>query len=112
MEYVIRFLAGGIIVSLFAVIGDMLRPRNFAGLFGAAPTVGLATLGLAFATQGAQTVATEGRSMLLGAAALGVYSLLTGYLLVKFNWHSLPAALVSLLAWFVTAFGLWALLLR
>jgi hypothetical protein len=37
MEYVIRFLAGGLVVSLFAVAGDVLRPKSFAGLFGAAP---------------------------------------------------------------------------
>ena len=32
MDYVIRFLAGGIVVSLFAVVGDILRPKSFAGL--------------------------------------------------------------------------------
>ena len=48
MDYVIRFLAGGLVVSLFAVAGDVLRPKSFAGLFGAAPSVALATLTLAF----------------------------------------------------------------
>jgi hypothetical protein len=38
MELVERFLLGGLIVSVFAVVGDMLRPRGFAGLFGAAPS--------------------------------------------------------------------------
>jgi hypothetical protein len=36
MDYVIRFLAGGIVVSMFAVLGDLLRPKRFAGLFCAA----------------------------------------------------------------------------
>jgi hypothetical protein len=31
-EYVIRFLVGG------AVLGDLLRPKSFAGLLGAAPS--------------------------------------------------------------------------
>ena len=52
MEYVIRFLAGGIVVSAFALLGDILRPKSFAGLFGAAPSVGLATLTLALLKQG------------------------------------------------------------
>jgi Protein of unknown function (DUF3147) len=39
----VRFVAGGLIVSLFAVLGDVLRPKSFAGLFGAAPSVALAT---------------------------------------------------------------------
>ena len=46
-EYVIRFLAGGVVVSAFAMLGDLLRPKSFAGLFGAAPSVALTTLGIA-----------------------------------------------------------------
>ena len=37
MEYLVRFLVGGIVVSAFAVLGDLLRPKSFAGLFGALP---------------------------------------------------------------------------
>ncbi len=48
MEYFVRFLVGGIVVSAFAVLGDVLRPKSFAGLFGAAPSLALATLSLAF----------------------------------------------------------------
>jgi hypothetical protein len=41
--YVVRFLVGGILVSAFAMLGDILRPKSFAGLFGAAPSVALST---------------------------------------------------------------------
>ena len=44
LEYGLRFLAGGIAVSTFAALGDSLRPKSFAGLFGAAPSIALATL--------------------------------------------------------------------
>jgi len=37
MELVERFFLGGPIVSAFAVLGYVLRPKGFAGLFGAAP---------------------------------------------------------------------------
>jgi Protein of unknown function (DUF3147) len=47
MDYLVRFVAGGVVVSLFAIVGDVLRPKSFAGLFGAAPSVALATLTLA-----------------------------------------------------------------
>ena len=30
-EYVLRFIAGGLFVSLFAIIGDVVRPKSFAG---------------------------------------------------------------------------------
>jgi hypothetical protein len=43
-EVFIRFLIGGLFVSAFAVLGDGLKPKSFAGLFGAAPSV--AFLGL------------------------------------------------------------------
>jgi len=43
---------GGMIVSLFASLGDVLKPKSFAGLFGAAPSVALATLGLTVLADG------------------------------------------------------------
>jgi hypothetical protein len=51
-EYVVRFLLGGAVVSAFAMLGDVLRPKSFAGLFGAAPSVALATLGTAIFRHG------------------------------------------------------------
>ena len=49
-EYLVRFLVGGVVVSAFAMLSDVLRPKSFAGLFGAAPSVALATLGIAVGT--------------------------------------------------------------
>ena len=54
-ELIYRFIIGGIVVSLFAIIGDVLKPKSFAGLFGAAPSVALATLSL--------TVLRNGKAM-------------------------------------------------
>jgi hypothetical protein len=64
MDYVIRFFAGSLIVSLLAIMGDVVRPKRFAGLFGAAPSVALVTLTLAFRKHGGLYVSTEGRSMI------------------------------------------------
>jgi hypothetical protein len=36
-EYVVRFLVGGAVVTVFAMLRDVLRPKSSAGLFGAAP---------------------------------------------------------------------------
>lgn len=46
-------LIGGLLVSLFAIVGEVRRSKSFAGLFGAAPSVALATLTLAFSEHGA-----------------------------------------------------------
>jgi len=54
VEIIIRFMIGGLVVSVFAVMGDLLKPKSFAGLFGAAPSVALATLGLTVASDGAR----------------------------------------------------------
>jgi len=73
-EYVVRFLAGGVVVSAFAMLGDLLRPKSFAGLFGAAPSVALATLGIAVYRHGADYAALQSEAMMAGAIALAVYS--------------------------------------
>jgi Protein of unknown function (DUF3147) len=51
-EALIRFIIGGLLVTAFAVLGDMLKPKSFAGLFGAAPSVALATLILTIHSEG------------------------------------------------------------
>jgi hypothetical protein len=66
-QTLVRFFSGGIIVCAFAIIGDGLKPKSFAGLFGAAPSVALATLTVM--SDGASYAANEGRSMMAGAIA-------------------------------------------
>ena len=72
MEYLIRFLAGGIVVSAFAVLGDVLRPKSFAGLFGAAPSVALATLSLALWKEGGDYVSIDIKGSRDGEALEGL----------------------------------------
>ncbi len=43
-EILLRFVIGGIVVSTFAILADLFKPKSFPiGLFGAAPSVALAT---------------------------------------------------------------------
>jgi hypothetical protein len=58
------FIVGGLFVSAFAVLGDVLKPKSFAGLFGAAPSVALATLILTIYSRGPDFAAAEARSMI------------------------------------------------
>jgi hypothetical protein len=67
-EYVVRFLVGGV-VSAFSMLGDLLRPMSFAGLFGAAPSVALKTLGIALYRHGADYAAQQNWAMTAGAIA-------------------------------------------
>jgi hypothetical protein len=111
VEYAIRFLAGGAVVSAFAVLGDLLRPKSFAGLFGAAPSVALATLTLAFWKEGPAYVATEGRSMLLGSLALTLYSITVCQLLVRMHASALTATASATIVWLAGALCLKQILL-
>jgi hypothetical membrane protein len=107
-EYVLRFAVGGLIVSVFAILGDMLRPKSFAGLLGAAPSVALATLGIAVAQHGPHYAAAESWTMIYGAIALACYSLVACQLLMRFRIGALAATILSFAVWLVIAFSLLA----
>lgn len=99
MDYVLRFAIGGVVVSMFAILGDVLRPKSFAGLFGAAPSVALATLALAYSKHGGDYVAVEGRSMVLGAIAFLLYGICVCQLMMRVRWSALSATVASLGLW-------------
>ena len=48
----IKALLGGSMVTAFAVIGHVLRPKWFAGLFAAAPSVAVASLAVTVIDKG------------------------------------------------------------
>jgi hypothetical protein len=104
-EYIVRFLVGGAVVSAFAMLGDLLRPKSFAGLFAAAPSVALATLGIAVHQHGAHYATLQAQAMLAGSIALAVYSVVVCQILVRARLRALPATLLSLVVWLIVAFG-------
>ena len=106
-EFVIRFLIGGAVVSLFAILGDILRPKSFAGLFGAAPSIALATLGLTISKDGPQYAAIETHSMIFGASAFFVYSVCVSWVLARYKTAALPTATFLMSVWFGVSLGLW-----
>jgi hypothetical protein len=112
VELVIRFLIGGLLVSAFAMLGDLWRPKTFAGLFGAAPSIALASLGLAFISKGADEASVAACSMVLGAVAILCYSLVVGRLLLRGVHPTLVVTAAGVSVWFGAAFGLWAVLLE
>ena len=64
LEPVFRFLVGGVVVSLFALLEGVLKPKSFAGLLSAAPSVALAKITLTVAKKGRAGV-QQGRSFLI-----------------------------------------------
>lgn len=111
-EMIFRFLIGGAVVSAFAVLSEVFRPKSFAGLFSAAPSVALATLGITIAHHGKWFAATEARSMLFGVAAFFCYAAAAAFVMVRFKTGALKATVALIPVWFGVSFGLWWVLAR
>jgi uncharacterized membrane protein (GlpM family) len=109
MDLVIRFLVGGAVVSVFAMLGDVLRPKSFAGLFSAAPSIALATVTLTIHKDGKVYAAHEAASMLLGAVAFIFYAAAASFVLRRCRMSALAAASVLRPVWLGVALGLWAI---
>lgn len=110
-EYLLRFIAGGLFVSLFAIIGDVVRPKSFAGLFGAAPSIALATLGIAWFQHGSPYAGIQARAMILGSITLLCYSIAVCQILMRTRAGALTATLASLPVWLGIALGLHVVIL-
>lgn len=106
-DILIRFAVGGLVVSVFSVIGDMLKPKSFAGLFGAAPSVALATLALTVRSEGAAYAAREAHSMMAGCIALFIYVSAVSWIIMRYKLKTLWVAVGAVPVWFAVAFGLW-----
>src|SRR4051812_29597765 len=106
-EILIRFVIGGVAVFFFFIFSDVFKPKSFAGLFGAAPSVALATLGMALITEGTQYAATEADSMMAGSIAFFVYSSVVTWMLMHRASSALRVSTTWLVLWTGMAFGLW-----
>lgn len=106
-EIVFRVIAGGVFVSAFSLLGDSLRPKSFAGLFGAAPSIALATLALTVVERGKIYASLEARSMILGAVAFCLYAYLVSRLLIRRRLPALATTASLIPVWFGCAFALW-----
>jgi hypothetical protein len=112
IQLLIRFLIGGIVVSAFAIIGDLVQPKSFAGLFGAAPSVALASLGLTVAVSGVTYAGIEARSMIAGAMAFFAYASWVSWVMMHYKFNVLWVTVCSIPLWMGVAFGLWSTWLK
>ena len=106
-ELTVRFVVGGAIVSFFAAIAEVCRPKSFAGLFGAAPSVALTTIGIAIAQHGKSYAATEARSMILGAIAFLIYAAASSFILMRYKTGALATTAGLLPLWLGASLALW-----
>lgn len=100
-------MIGGIIVSAFAVLAEIFRPKTFAGLFSAAPSIALATIGITIARHGKIYAATEAHSMLFGTIGFFCYASAACWLLMRMKMKALTATIALLPVWFGISLALW-----
>ncbi len=106
-EMVLRFVIGGVIVSAFAALAEIFRPKSFAGLFSAAPSIALATIGITVARHGKMYAATESRSMIFGAIAFFCYASAACWLVGRLKIKALTATIALLPLWLGASLALW-----
>jgi hypothetical protein len=111
-DILLRIIIGGVAVSAFAMLGELLKPKSFAGLFGAAPSVSLATLALTVMKEGKTYASIEARSMVLGAVAFIIYAAIISRLMIRRRMQVLSATTLGIGIWVACAFGLWYGFLR
>ena len=97
----VRVLAGGALVVTFAMVSDMLKPKMFAGLFAAAPSVASVSLLVNGIAMGPAKDQMSAVGMIAGALGLVVYSLAAA-LLVK-HLKAVVGSALAWVAWFIPA---------
>jgi hypothetical protein len=63
-------MAGGTLVVVFALISEALKPKAFAGLFSAAPSVALASLAVTVVFEGVNRARTDSVGMVVGGIGM------------------------------------------
>jgi Protein of unknown function (DUF3147) len=108
LEYITRFVVGGLLVCAFALLSQLCKPKQFAGIFSAAPSVLLAGLIITLFTTGASHAVLTVEGAIAGAIGLIAYCIAATPAIKHIK--TLPGSLLSLVAWFLVALGSFALL--
>jgi uncharacterized membrane protein (GlpM family) len=64
---------GGVLVVAFSMLSEALRPKSFAGLFGAAPSIALGALAVTVVTRSTAAGREQSLAMIVGAGAMVFY---------------------------------------
>jgi hypothetical protein len=105
LTIVAKTLFGGVLVLVFAALSETLKPKRFAGILAAAPSVAIAGLAVGALSKGPADQANAAQTMIAGAVALVVYAAVAIVTLRKFG--ALKGASIAGIAWVLVAVGLY-----
>jgi hypothetical protein len=99
----VKALLGGTMVVAFTAVGHVLRPRWFAGLFGAAPSVAVASLTVTVIDQGHRAASLAAWGMIFGALGFVAFAACVRPLLTSV--HAVVASALGCGVWVLVAVG-------
>jgi uncharacterized protein DUF3147 len=106
----LKALAGGTLVVAFSALGDCLKPKAFAGLFAAAPSVALASLAVTVMTTGPAKAAVSARGMIAGAVGMVAYCIAASVLVKRFG--AVAGSVLAYAFWIVPSVAAYWLFIR
>jgi uncharacterized membrane protein (GlpM family) len=106
----LRGLAGGALVVAFSLLSELLRPKSFAGILAAAPSIAIASLLVTDGFTGGTAVQQSALGMVAGAVAL-VAACVVAIDSVK-RFRALRGSLAAIAVWLAAAAGLYVVALR
>jgi uncharacterized membrane protein (GlpM family) len=105
---VFKALAGACFVTLFALIAETISPKQLSGVFGAAPSVALASLVVTLVTAGTSTAEAATFGMIGGSIAMIGYWAVVARAVDDHG--ALVASVASWVVWLVIALAAYAVL--
>lgn len=108
LEYVAKFVAGGLLVCIFALISQICKPKQFAGIFSTAPSVLLAGLAVTLLTKGTTHAVLTAEGAIAGAVGMVFYCVIATPTIKQHK--ALVGSTLSLAGWFLVSFCTFALM--
>ncbi|WP_214414400.1 DUF3147 family protein [Sphaerisporangium fuscum] len=104
----VRGVFGGLLVMAFAMIGELVTPKRFAGIFAAGPSVALAGMIVTALHSGDRTLSESALGMIVGSVALVVYCAVAVPLVRRLG--AIAGSAVAVSVWAAVAGAGWLLI--
>jgi len=96
---------GGVLVVAFSALSDVIQPKAFAGVFSAAPSVALASLGVTSLVSGPEKAQVASTGMIAGAVGMIAYCVAATFLVRRFG--AVAGSVLAWVAWAIPALVLY-----
>lgn len=101
----LRGVAGGSLVVLFALMGEVVKPKAFAGLFAAAPSVALASLVITVMTDSSTKARQASVGMVIGGVGAAASCVIAVGAIPRLE--ALWGSVAAVVGWLAVALGLY-----